>query len=61
MFINEHIGLKNYTKFFAESLGEIILESILIVFTERFTLYELNSVVIILISMIVNHGFNDLM
>ena len=30
-------------RFFAESLGEIILESRLIVFIERFTLFGLNS------------------
>ena len=43
MFIKGHISLKNYTKVFAESLGEIILESKLIVFTGGFILLGLNS------------------
>ena len=43
LFIKGRIGLKNYTKVFAELLGEIILESRLIVFTGGFTLFGLNS------------------
>ena len=43
MFIKGHIGLKNYTKVFAESSGEIILESRLIAFTGGFILLGLNS------------------
>ena len=37
MFIHGHTGLKNYTKVFAESLGEIVLEPKLIISTGRFS------------------------
>ena len=43
VFIKGHIGLKNYTKIFAKSQGEIILESRLTVFTGGFILLGLNS------------------
>ena len=43
MFIKGRIGMKNCSKVFAESLGEIISESSLIVFTGGFILLGLNS------------------
>ena len=42
MFIHEYISLKNYTKVFTQSLGEIVLEPKLIILTGRFILFGQN-------------------
>ena len=44
MLIHGHISLKDYTKFFALSLGEIVLEPRLVILTGRFTLFGLNRI-----------------
>ena len=42
MYLSVHISLKNFTKVFALSLGETVLEPRLIILTRKFTLLEIN-------------------